>query len=337
MGQRLEATSWSNAANSAGRSCSARRRRAWRRLVTSRSRRRPPGPRAGEELRREERVAEEHLLERDHHGERAGQEVAVGDAVVPLAQPLEDGHDLLVLADEAGVGRGQVIDGPQGPRQLTRRADAADVEIVGARRADVLQDAQLLGAVPHVLLPRVRAHVEAVVDGRAARVDEALPQAVARRPPVLRDGEGDEVPAPVPALSLAVLAVRQLVALERAEPQVVAERGGAERGGAPGAFADEQALGDQAAQARADLLAGLAAGVGDVVELGGIDRSVGSGHPEHQHPGRNFDGRYAHDRHRPRPGAARQPASWSQRAAGAGTVPDGPLAPRGAPRWPTMN
>ena len=47
---------------------------------------RAAGPRPREQLRRQERVVAEALVERDDHGERAGQEVRVGDAFVARAQ-----------------------------------------------------------------------------------------------------------------------------------------------------------------------------------------------------------------------------------------------------------
>ena len=240
--------------------------------MTSRSRAARPGQGRGSSSGRQQRIAQEHLLEGDDHGEGTGQEVAVGDAVVALPQPLEDGHHVLVLGHEPGVGGGQVVDRPQRAGQLARRARAADLQVVGAGEGEVRRSRRArLAMRPHLVLPRVGRDVETVVDGRAAGVEEAVAQAVAGRRAVLGDGEGGQVPAAVPALAPAVLAVGQLVALERAEPQVVAERRGAERGAAAGALADEDALGDQAAEARADLLVGLPAGVGDVVELGGVD------------------------------------------------------------------
>ena len=95
---------------------------------------------------------------------------------------------------------------------------------------------------------------------------------------------------------------------------------------------------EEATQARPDLLGGLPAGCGHVVELGGVDGAVGPGHAEHQDPGRNLDGRDAHDRivdDRPSPvkgaprpaGQARRCSGWLRSAAmypgiHAATTPD---------------
>ena len=60
------------------RICSARRRLTGRRS----SRAVAAGPRAGEQLGREQRVVVEALLEGDAHRERGGEEVGVGEALV---------------------------------------------------------------------------------------------------------------------------------------------------------------------------------------------------------------------------------------------------------------
>ena len=66
--------------------------------------------------------------------------------------------------------------------------------------------------------------------------------------------------------------------------------------GRPLAPALEQALGDEPAQTGPHLLRRLPARLGDGVHLGGLDRPVGTDHAEHQHPGRDLDGRERHDR-----------------------------------------
>ena len=79
--------------------------------------------------------------------------------------------------------------------------------------------------------------------------------------------------------------------------------GGPEHGLAAVALAGEQPLGHQPAQARAHLVAGQPAGLGDGVELVGHDGAVVVGHAQHEHPRRDLDvgrrpaaGRFRHDR-----------------------------------------
>ena len=155
----------------------------------------------------------------------------------------------------------------------------------------------------HVVLPRVGGDVEAVLDGGAAQLEQVVAEGVPGGTLGLGDGEGHQAPGAVPAPPGRVLGVGQPGALHRGLEGPQPGRGGPEDGVAPVALAGEQALGPQAAQARAHLVGGQAAGLGDRVELLGHDGAVVVGHAEHEHPGGDLDvggrirdGRSGHDR-----------------------------------------
>ena len=162
---------------------------------------------------------------------------------------------------------------------------AADVEVVGGGDGDVVGHAESVGLGGHVLLPAVGRHVEPVLDGGAAEVEQVVAERVAGGALGLGDGEGGEVPGAVPAPTGRVLGVGQPGALHAGAERPHARRGGPVDGLAAVAVAVEEPLGHQAAQARPDLVAGEPARVGHRVELVGHDRAVVVGHARAPAPG----------------------------------------------------
>ena len=211
-------------------------------------------------------------------------------------EPFEQRHRVVELVEEALVGRRQLVDRPEHPGDLRTGPDAGHLELVAARDGEAVGDVERARRVLDVLLPGVRRDVEAVGHGGSAEAGQPLAQTVPGRSPTLGDGERGEVPASVPAPALAVLQVGALVPLEGAADEGVARRGRPVHGRAPGPLPHHEALGDEPPEARAHLLGVLPAGRGDRVELGGRDGAVGADHAEHQHPGRDLDGRERHDR-----------------------------------------
>ena len=204
------------------------------------------------------------------------------------------------------VGGGDVGHRPQQGGQLSGGSHSPDLQIAGGGQGEAVGDTEIIGGGAHGVLPRVSRHIHPVVDGGPALIDQTVPESVACRSTVLGDGEGNQVPVPVPALAGPVLSVGGLVALHRRAPEVVAPLGGSVRRLASGSLPLQESLGDQATQARPHLLGGVAAGFGHVVQLGSIDRSIGSDHSEHQDSGRYLYGRDAHDRNGHRPIRRRQ-------------------------------
>ena len=163
--------------------------------------------------------------------------------------------------------------------------DAAHLEVVGRGERGVRQHAEALGLDPGRLLPLVGRDVQAVVDGGAAEVDQLVAEGVPAGPLGLGDGEGDEVPAAVPAPAGGVLVERQTGPLHALAHGADGGGGGVEAGLAALALANEQALGHQAPQARPHLLDRLPARLGHRVELVGLEAAVVADHAEHQHTG----------------------------------------------------
>ena len=113
------------------------------------------------------------------------------------------------------------------------------------------------------------------------------------------------MPAAVPAPAGVVLGVGEAGPFEVAGQGPVALVGGAVDGGPAAAVPLEQALGDDAPEARPELVGADAARFGDREQLGGVHGAVGVGHPEDEDPGRHVGrdqpGRVAHDRQATRP------------------------------------
>ena len=177
-----------------------------------------------------------------------------------------------------------------------------------------------VGLAEGVLLPAVGRHVQAVVDRRAAEGEEAVAEGVPGGPAHLGDGEGDEPPAPVPAPAGGVLGVGEALALDR-----LAERGHARLGGGvrrppgrcPPARTGPRRRGGAGTSGAVRSSARRPRPPGSSVVHG--DGAVVAGHAEHQHPGRNLDGRSGHDRSLPdRLGAVNRSQSRSAGADGGG-------------------
>ncbi len=272
-------------AKRAGRPPSARICSARRRLRDQQVARGPPGPGAGEQLGGQQRVGVEARPVGDGHGQRPREEGGVGQRRVLALHGAEVVEDTGPALDEGGVARGQVVEAPEAAGHGARIALTTDDEAVGRRHRDVLDDAQVARDRGDVLAPVARADVEAVVDGRAAEQAEVVAEGVAGASPGLGDREGDEVPPPVPVGPVEVLvagAPRPVAhGGQRPEPVV----GGSVLGAQAGAVAHEEALAEEAAEARAHLLGRTVAGLGHRERVGRRDRPVVPGHAEHEHAG----------------------------------------------------
>ena len=124
----------------------------------------------------------------------------------------------------------------------------------------------------------------------------------------LGNGERDEAPLPIPSSAGVILHVRQPmafhVAAERFHPLLgreIARR-------PPAALPSEQALLHEAAQTRPHLVGGLSAGFSDGQHLVGDDGAVLVRHTEHEHPGRDANGRLRHDHNLPTCRGGRTPS-----------------------------
>ena len=222
---------------------------------------------------------------RDRHRQGAGQEGGVGQRLVLALHGGQAVEDVRPARDERLVAGGEVVEAPQAPGEGPGLGLAPHGQAIGGRLRDVLGDPELGGDAGDVLAPVVRADVEAVVDRGAAEATEALAQGVAGGAPGLGDGERHQVPAAVPVAPFEVL----LAGLHGADAH---RRQGSQpgvgrqvRGPLAGPLALEQALGHQAAQARAHLLGRPDARLGDGERVGRRDRAVVAGDPEHEHAG----------------------------------------------------
>ncbi len=147
--------------------------------------------------------------------------------------------------------------GQSGRRSPRGSCSPADLEVVGGGDGDVVGDAEALGLGGHVLLPAVRRHVQAVLDGGAAEVEQVVAERIAGGALRLGDGEGDEVPGAVPASPGRVLGVGQPGALQRgAERPHALQAVRPEDGLAPVAVADRTAPRPPAGAGRPHLVAG---------------------------------------------------------------------------------
>ena len=274
----------------------------------------PPGPRTGQQLGRQQRVGVEARLVARAMARAPGRKAVSGrgSSWRCMAPRLSSTHDQ--RSTKAAVAAGQVVEAPEAAGEGARVALAADDEVVGRGQGDVLGHAEIVGRGVDVLVPVEGADVEPVVDRGAA---EDARGGRAGRPGAERRASGTAKATRCQRPSQSRRSRSWSWACSARSPMVgqgpEAVVGGVVDGALTGAAAHEEALADEAAQARAHLLGRALAGLGHRERVGGGDGAVVAGDAEDEHAGGQVAD--AHDSRWEASGRGTRPGPGSDRAA----------------------